>query len=69
MIAGIAESYTYVGHQIIPETVAVVDDSVILTKDTDYTLEYGANQEVGEGEGSVIIKRHGQLHGKSHRVF
>lgn len=63
-VEGIAESYTYVGHQIVPETVAVVDGSVILTKDTDYTLEYGANQEVGEGEGSVIIKGTGNYTGK-----
>ena len=64
MIAGIAESYTYVGHQIIPETVAVVDDSVILTKDTDYTISYGANQEVGEDEGFVIIKGKGNYTGE-----
>ena len=64
MIAGIAESYTYVGHQIIPETVAVVDDSVILTKNTDYTLEYGANQEVGEDEGFVTIKGKGNYTGE-----
>ena len=63
-VEGIAESYTYVGHQIVPETVAVVDGSVILTKDTDYTLEYGANQEVGEGEGSVIIKGTGNYTGE-----
>lgn len=64
MIAGIAESYTYVGHQIIPETVAVVDDSVILKKDTDYTITYGANTEVGEDKGSVIIKGTGNYTGE-----
>lgn len=69
MIAGIAESYTYVGHQIKPETVAVVDDSVILTKDTDYTLEYGANQEVGEGKGSVTIKGKGNYKGSVTKEF
>lgn len=63
-VEGIAESYTYVGHQIIPETVAVVDDSVILTKDTDYTISYGANQEVGEDEGFVIIKGKGNYTGE-----
>lgn len=63
-VEGIAESYTYVGHQIVPETVAVVDDSVILTKDTDYTLEYGANEEVGEDKGSVIIKGTGNYTGE-----
>lgn len=69
MIAGIAESYTYVGHQIIPETVAVVDDSVILTKDTDYTISYGANQEVGEDEGFVIIKGKGNYTGEVIEYF
>lgn len=64
MIAGIAESYTYVGHQIQPETVAVVDDSVILKKDTDYTITYGANTEVGEDKGSVIIKGTGNYTGE-----
>ena len=68
-VEGIAESYTYVGHQIQPETVAVVDDSVILKKDADYTLEYGANQEVGEGEGSVIIKGTGNYTGKVTEYF
>ena len=69
MIAGIAESYTYVGHQIQPETVAVVDDSVILTKNTDYTLEYGANQEVGEDTGTVTIKGKGNYTGKVTEYF
>ena len=68
-VEGIAESYTYVGHQIQPETVAVVDDSVILTKDTDYTLKYGANQEVGEGQGSVIITGKGNYKGSVTKNF
>lgn len=68
-VEGIAESYTYVGHQIQPETVAVVDDSVILTKDTDYTLKYGANQEVGEGTGSVTITGTGNYKGKVIEYF
>lgn len=68
-VEGIAESYTYVGHQIQPETVAVVDDSVILTKNTDYTLEYGANQEVGEDTGTVTIKGKGNYTGKVTEYF
>lgn len=68
-VEGIAESYTYVGHQIQPETVAVVDDSVILTKDTDYTLKYGANQEVGEDTGTVTIKGKGNYTGKVTEYF
>lgn len=64
MIAGIAESYTYVGHQIIPETVAVVDGSVILTKDKDYTIDYGENTEIGEDEGFVTITGKGNYTGE-----
>lgn len=64
MIAGIAESYTYVGHQIQPETVAVVDDSVILTKDKDYTIDYGENTEIGEDEGFVTITGKGNYTGE-----
>ena len=63
-VEGIAESYTFVNKPIEPQTVEVVDGSVILTKNTDYTLEYGANQEVGEGEGSVIIKGTGNYTGE-----
>ncbi|PWM54128.1 MAG: hypothetical protein DBX60_01370, partial [Bacillota bacterium] len=69
MIAGIAESYTYVGHQIIPETVAVVDDSVILTKGKDYTIDYGENTEIGEGTGSVTISGMGNYMGSVTKNF
>ncbi len=68
-VEGIAESYTFVNKPIEPQTVEVVDGSVILTKNTDYTLEYGANQEVGEGEGSVIIKGTGNYTGKVIEYF
>lgn len=63
-VEGIAESYTFVNKPIEPQTVEVVDGSVILTKNTDYTLEYGANQEVGEDKGSVIIKGTGNYTGE-----
>lgn len=69
MIAGIAESYTYVGHQIRPETVAVVDDSVILTKGKDYTIDYGENTEIGEGTGTVIITGTGNYKGSVKKNF
>lgn len=63
-VEGIAASYTFVNKPIEPQTVEVVDGSVILTKNTDYTLEYGANQEVGEDKGSVIIKGTGNYTGE-----
>lgn len=63
-VEGIAESYTFLNKPIEPQTVEVVDGSVILTKNTDYTLEYGANQEVGEDKGSVIIKGTGNYTGE-----
>ena len=63
-VEGIAASYTFVNKPIEPQTVEVVDGSVILTKDTDYTLEYGANEEVGEDKGSVIIKGTGNYTGE-----
>lgn len=63
-VEGIAESYTFVNKPIEPQTVEVVDGSVILTKNTDYTLEYGANQEVGEDTGTVIIKGTGNYTGE-----
>lgn len=69
MIAGIAESYTYVGHQIIPETVAVVDDSVILTKGKDYTIDYGENTEIGEDSGIVTITGTGNYTGEVTKYF
>ena len=55
-VEGIAASYTFVNKPIEPQTVEVVDGSVILKEDTDYTITYGANTEVGEDKGSVIIK-------------
>lgn len=68
-VEGIAESYTYVGHQIIPETVAVVDDSVILTKGKDYTIDYGENTEIGEDEGFVTITGKGNYKGSVTKNF
>ncbi len=68
-VEGIAASYTFVNKPIEPKTVEVVDDSVILTKNTDYTLEYGANQEVGEDTGTVTIKGKGNYTGKVTEYF
>lgn len=63
-VEGIAASYTFVNKPIEPKTVEVVDDSVILKEDTDYTITYGANTEVGEDKGSVIIKGTGNYTGE-----
>ena len=63
-VEGIAASYTFVNKPIEPQTVEVVDGSVILKEDTDYTITYGANTEVGEDKGSVIIKGTGNYTGE-----
>lgn len=55
MIAGIAESYTYTGKEItFDDAISLHDEGVLLKQDTDYTIDYGDNKEVGTG--SVIIK-------------
>lgn len=64
LVEGIAASYTFVNKPIEPQTVEVVDGSVILKEDTDYTITYGANTEVGEDKGSVIIKGTGNYTGE-----
>lgn len=68
-VEGIAASYTFVNKPIEPQTVEVVDGSVILTKNTDYTLEYGANQEVGEDSGTVTITGMGNYTGSVTKNF
>lgn len=68
-VEGIAESYTFVNKPIEPQTVEVVDGSVILKEDTDYTITYGANTEVGEDKGSVIIKGTGNYTGSVTKEF
>ena len=68
-VEGIAASYTFVNKPIEPQTVEVVDGSVILKEDTDYTITYGANTEVGEDKGSVIIKGTGNYTGSVTKEF
>ena len=68
-VEGIAASYTFVNKPIEPQTVEVVDGSVILKEDTDYTITYGANTEVGEDKGSVIIKGTGNYTGSVTKNF
>lgn len=47
-------SYTYTGGQITPEP-AVVDNGTVLTKDTDYTVSWGQNTNVGDDSGIVTV--------------
>ena len=68
-VEGIAASYTFVNKPIEPQTVEVVDGSVILKEDTDYTITYGANTEVGEDKGFVIIKGTGNYTGSVTKNF
>ena len=68
-VEGIAESYTFVNKPIEPQTVEVVDGSVILTKDIDYTIIYGNNTAVGTNTGSVTIKGMGNYMGSVTKNF
>lgn len=68
-VEGIAESYTFVNKPIEPQTVEVVDGSVILTKGKDYTIDYGENTEIGEGTGSVTISGMGNYMGSVTKNF
>lgn len=45
----------YTGSQIKPEVTVTGDDGKVLTADKDYTLTYGGNMSVGEGNGSVTV--------------
>jgi hypothetical protein len=47
-------SQTYTGSQITP-AVAVYYDGQLLTKNTDYTVQYGENINAGTGAGSIVI--------------
>ena len=63
-VEGIAASYTFVNKPIEPQTVEVVDGSVILEKVKDYTIFYDTNTEIGEDSGTVTIKGKGNYTGK-----
>lgn len=68
-VEGIAESYTFVNKPIEPQTVEVVDGSVILTKGKDYTIDYGENTEIGEDSGIVTITGTGNYTGEVTKYF
>ena len=55
VISGYDESYTYTGSQITPEITVTTDTSIVLEKDTDYTVTYGTNLVAGESNGSITI--------------
>ena len=54
VVEGIAESYTFTGKQIQPEITEVMLNGAKLTE-ADYTVEYGANNEIGEKKGTVTV--------------
>ncbi len=63
MIAGIAGSYTYTGKEItFDDAISLHDEGVLLKQDTDYTIDYGDNKEVGTG--FVTITGMGNYTGK-----
>lgn len=62
MIAGIAGSYTYTGKGItFDDAISVHDEGVLLEKDKDYTITYGANKEVGESESEDLTNGGGYV--------
>lgn len=68
MIAGIAGSYTYTGKEItFDDAISLHDEGVLLKQDTDYTIDYGDNKEVGTG--FVIIKGKGNYTGEVIEYF
>lgn len=68
IIAGIAGSYTYTGKEItFDDAISLHDEGVLLKQDTDYTIDYGDNKEVGTG--SVIIKGTGNYTGSVTKEF
>lgn len=68
MIAGIAGSYTYTGKEItFDDAISLHDEGVLLKQDTDYTIDYGDNKEVGTG--SVTITGMGNYTGSMMKNF
>lgn len=68
IIAGIAGSYTYTGKEItFDDAISLHDEGVLLKQDTDYTIDYGDNKEVGQG--SVTITGRGNYKGSVTKNF
>ena len=55
-VINVNEQYDYTGNQITP-TPIVQYGSQVLTEGLDYTLQYGANKEVGKDKGKIIISQ------------
>lgn len=68
IIAGIAGSYTYTGKEItFDDAISLHDEGVLLKQDTDYTITYDDNKEVGQG--SVTITGRGNYKGSVTKNF
>ena len=52
-------TYSYTGKQIIPEEVTVKVGDTVLVKDTDYTVAYGDNKNIGKGTVTVTAVENG----------
>ena len=52
-------TYSYTGKQIIPEEVTVKVGGMVLVKDTDYTVAYGDNKNIGKGTVTVTAVKDG----------
>lgn len=61
-------TYVYDGTRQKPEPVVVVG-TVTLSKDTDYTVEYGDNINAGAEAGSVVITGQGNYTGRAEKQF
>ncbi len=62
-VEGLELSYVYTGKAICPDNLKVSIGTTVLTKDTDYTLSYGENTNVGNG--TVTISGTGETYGGS----
>ncbi len=56
VVSGIDASYDYTGSAITPKPTQVALDGVILTEDTDYTLSYQNNTDLGEATLKITGK-------------
>ncbi len=66
MLSGINESYTYTGSAITPSVVMKYDE-VVMVKDTDYTVAYTNNTDVGTA--TITVTGTGNYSGKITKTF
>lgn len=62
------EPFVYTGSQIKPDVTVAIGD-LVLTKDRDYTVEFGENIHAGEHAGSVTITGIGNYCGSAETNF